>query len=130
MIEIDLYLDDLKLKLVTSPVVVQYTVLKERATATDGYLRVQVTLLNGDFVELTEYFVRSGEEIVTVDYRYQWMDATRRQLRRRWDNTPHHPETPNFPHHLHLEDEAQVIAGESLNISQVLDILEDLIEEK
>lgn len=129
MTEINAYLDALKLKLVTSPVVAQYTIIKERTTATDGYLRVQATLANGDFLELTEYFVRSSEELTTVDYRYQWMDSARRQLRRRWDNSPHHPETPNFPHHLHLGSETHVIAGESLNISQVLDILETLTAE-
>lgn len=129
MTEIDAYLDALKLKLVVSPVVARYTVIKERTTSTDGYLRVQAMLSNGDFMELTEYFVYSQQQIETIDYRYQWMDATRQNLKRRWDNTPHHPEIPSFPHHIHQAGEPHVLAGEPLNIIQVLNTLEILIRE-
>lgn len=129
MTEIDIYLEALKLKLVTSAVVSQYTIIKERTTTTDGYLRVQITLSNGDFLELTEYFVHRQRKIETVDYRYQWMDATKRQLKRRWDNTAHHPEIQNFPHHIHEGSEDHVVEGKILNTSQVLDVLEELIND-
>ncbi len=127
MTELDTYLEALKLKLVASAIVAQYTIVKERTTTTDGYLRVQITLSNGDFLELTEYFIHRQRKIETVDYRYQWMDATKRQLKRRWDNTAHHPEISNFPHHIHEGSEDHVVEGKRLNISQVLDLLEMLI---
>lgn len=127
MNEIATYLDAVKLTLVTSPVVSEYQIIKERTTATDGYLRVRATLLNGDFLEMTEAFEQRGEGIETIDYRHQWMDPTKTQLRRRWDNTPHHPELPNFPHHIHLRSEDNVVAGQPMSICQVLDALEDLV---
>ena len=127
MNEIATYLDTIKLKLVTSRVVIEYQIVKERTTATDGYLRVRAALINGDFLEMAECFERGAERIKTVDYRQQWMDPTKTQLRRRWDNTPHHPELPNFPHHVHLESEGNVVAGQPMSICQVLDVLEELV---
>ncbi len=127
MREIVAYHDTIKLALISSPVIADFVVVKERMTATDGYLRLRATLTNGDFLELTEYAVRVGQEITTVDYRYQWMDADRTALRRRWDNTPHHPEAAGFPHHSHVESETMVVASHPMSIVQLLSILERLI---
>ena len=52
----------------------------------------------------------------------------RAKLRKRWDNVPHFPNLPNFPHHIHVESEENVISGNSLNIQELLDILEQEIE--
>lgn len=120
------YLEAIKLRLIVSPIVAEYRILKERATRTDGYLRLRATLTNGDFLELVEAFERGASEIVVVDYRHQWMDAAQSQLHRRWDSTPHHPELPGAPHHVHIEGEAAVIPGEPLSIMAVLDALEQL----
>lgn len=109
------YLEAIKLRLIVSPVIAEYRILKERATRTDGYLRLRATLANGDFLEMVEAFERGPSEIVVVDYRHQWMDAAQSRLRRRWDGTPHHPELPGFPHHVHIESEGAVISGEPVH---------------
>jgi len=70
MREIAAYLEAIKLKLVTSRVVADYQIVKERTIATDGYLRIRATLYNGDFLEAAEYFERVPEGVRTVDYRY------------------------------------------------------------
>lgn len=128
MSEIVAYLDEVKLNLISSPVIGEYVIIKERTIATDGYLRLRATLVDGDFLELTEYFVRTEREITTIDYRYQWMDPSRTHLRRRWDNTPHHPEIPNFPHHSHWENENHIVASKPMTISGLLALLETLID--
>ena len=97
------YLEAIKRSLIVSPIIAEYRILKERATRTDGYLRLRATLTNGDFLEMVEAFERGPAEMVVVDYRHQWMDAAQSRLRRRWDGTPHHPELPGFPHHVHIE---------------------------
>lgn len=91
------YLGDIELALVSSPAVVEYHVLRSWTNTDDGYLRIRATLVNGDFLETAEYFVLDEEKIKTVDYRYQWMDAKKNTLRRRWDSTPDHPDLQNFP---------------------------------
>ena len=127
MNDIAAYLEAIKLKLVTSRVIADCQVVKERITATDGYLRIRATLHNGDFLEAAEYFERMPEGVRTVDYRYQWLDSTKKELRCRWDSTPDHPELPNFPYHVHRGSEETVIAGQALSICQVLDLIADAL---
>jgi len=120
------YLEAIKLRLIASPIIAEYRILRERATRTDGYLRLKATLINGDFLELVEAFERGASEIAVVDYRHQWMDASQSQLHRRWDGAPHHAELLDFPHHVHIETEDNVIPGEPMSILAVLDVLERL----
>ena len=58
------------------------------------------------------------DEIQVVTYSYQWA-AAENHLIKRWDNTPHFPNLPNFPHHIH--DGAAVIPGQPVDIFAVLD---------
>jgi len=118
------YLEAIKLRLITSSIIAEYRIVKERATRTDGYLRVRATLVNGDYLELVEAFERGPSEIVVVDYRHQWMDAAQSRLRSRWDGAPHHPELPGFPHHTHADNEDAVVPGKPMSITAVLDALE------
>ena len=120
------YLEAIKLRLIASPIVAEYRIVKERATRTDGYLRVKATLVSGDFLELVEAFERGPTEIVVVDYRHQWMDAAQSQLYRRWDGAPHHPEMSQLPHHVHIESEDNIVPGVPMSILAVLDALERL----
>jgi hypothetical protein len=122
------YLDAIKLSLISSPVIAAYTIIKERTTATDGYIRLRATLVNGDFLELTEYFVSVTQVVQTVDYRYQWMDANQTHLRQRRDNTPHHPELPDFPHHSHLENDTRIVGSQPLSLCQLLEILKTRLD--
>jgi hypothetical protein len=118
------YLAEIEMALVASPIVAEYRLVRSWANTDDGYIRVRATLSNGDFLEAAEYFVIQEEQIVVVDYRHQWMDATRTVLRRRWDNTPHHPELDSFPHHCHVGDESHVVPGEPVGLIQVLALIE------
>jgi Family of unknown function (DUF6516) len=78
------------------------------------------------FVEAAEYFERGPTELKTVDYRYHWADAQQR-LRRRWDNAPHHPELPGFPHHIHDGSEDNVRDGRPLSLLDLLAHIEATI---
>lgn len=117
------YLASVHLALVENVVVARYEVVRQRVTSQSGYLRVRIELTNGDFLEAAEFFrlTRSGIEV--VDYRYQWMDSSRTQLRARWDNAPHHLALDGAPHHCHDGDEANVLPGRPLSIQQILDII-------
>ncbi len=124
MDEITSYLADVEAALISSPAIADFEVVRSWANTDDGYIRVQATLANGDFLEASEYFAFQGGYLVTVDYRYQWMDAEQTRLRRRWDSTPHHPELENFPHHVRGVDEENVIAGRPMSLIQLLAVLE------
>jgi hypothetical protein len=56
------------------------------------------------------------------------MSNNQTTLRKRWDNVPHFPNLSNFPHHIHVESEENVISSNLLSIPELLDILETEIE--
>lgn len=118
------YLENIKSRLIASNAIAAFTIVEELDLGDRGYLRVRVTLSNDDFLEVAEYFKITNNVVTTTRYRYQWMDCDRAKLRKRWDNVPHFPNLPNFPHHIHVELEENVISGYVLSIQGLLDILE------
>ncbi len=122
------YLAAVETLLLVSEIIADYTLVTARANTDDGYLRIRATLSNGDFLEMAEYFLVLEDEIITEDYRYQWMDSTQTVLRRRWDNTPQHPELDGFPHHCHIVREDRVVPIEPLSILELFELLEAELE--
>jgi hypothetical protein len=98
--------------------------VEERLLPDRGYFRARMVLSNTDFLEVAEYFVLEEGPCRTKRYRYQWMDSSQQILRKRWDNVEHFPELPNFPHHTHVGEETKVEPGCSLNIIELMDLIE------
>jgi hypothetical protein len=118
---IDAYLEAIKERFVTDPVVTQFQIIRERSTLMDGYLRARLALADGSQLEFSEYMQRSSDrEIVVITYSYHWADANN-QLIVRWDNTPHFPDLPGFPDHMHDGVTGEVTPGQPMSIFAVLD---------
>jgi hypothetical protein len=49
------YLDAIKERLTTDPVVSGFSVIRERVTLLDGYLRARLTVSDGSLLEFSEY---------------------------------------------------------------------------
>jgi hypothetical protein len=113
------YLTNIKVGLVTSDSVAFFEIVEEWVQSDRGYIRIRIWLANGDFLEVAEYFVASGEECITERYRYQWMDGAQKLMCRRWDNVEHYPGLPGSPHHVHFAD-GRVEPGERLSILELL----------
>ncbi len=125
MTDIATYLIEVETALVSSPIIAEYQIVRSWFNTDDGYIRFRSTLNNGDFLEAASYFVLDKDQIVTVDYRYQWMDSHKQTLRRRWDSTPDHPELENFPYHIHIGNEVTVISGDPMSLLELLNVLEN-----
>jgi hypothetical protein len=121
------YITAVKQRLLTAQIVSSFKVARERVTLTDGHLRVRLTLLNGTLLEFSEYVQRIDDQIEVITYSYHWADADN-NLIRRWDNTPHFPDLPGFPHHIHNGIINEVISGQPVSIFDVLDQIEQLLE--
>jgi len=121
------YLDNIKTKILISPAVKSLAIITERVLADRDYFCARLTLANDDFLEVSEYFVVVSEKCSTIEYRYQWMDGSRQRLIKRWDNAEHFPKLPNFPHHIHVGSETEVIPGICLSIMALIDLLESEI---
>lgn len=124
------YLTDIKTRLAASPAVAAITVVAEYASEDRGYFRARLTLVNGDFLEVSEYFIIQADMPATQEYRYQWMDQARRKLIRRWDNAEHFPDLPHFPHHVHVGDQESVAPGSSLSIVALMGLIERALGEQ
>ena len=103
-------------------------ILQERVSICSGYFRARLELANGDFMEVSEYFELCSDRVRTMEYPHQWMDSYRRVLRKRWDNAGHHPALAGFPHHIHVGEDSNVQQGQSLNIMDLLDLIESEIK--
>lgn len=116
------YLASVLSELTISDLIASFDVVEQWVESDGGYIRVRAWLTDGDFLEVAEYFVVSGRVCIPVRYRYQWMDAARQQMRKRWDNVEHHPGLSGFPHHVHLAD-GQVAPGQCVSILELLKVL-------
>lgn len=114
------YIESVRELLLTSPIVESFHIVRQRVTSFDGHMRARLILLDG-LLEFSEYFQRTaGGPVQVVTYSYQWLDADNRLIRR-WDNTPHFPDLPGYPHHIHDEVAGAVIPGEPVDIFSVLE---------
>ena len=118
---IDAYLEATEERFVTDPIVTRFDVIRERSTLVDGYLRARLALADGSQLEFSEYMQRSSDgTIVVITYSYHWADANH-ELIARWDNTPHFPDLPGFPDHIHDGVTGEVTPGQPMSIFTVLD---------
>jgi hypothetical protein len=115
------YLEGVKQRLLTDPLVSSLAIVRERETAIDGHMRARLVLSDGSRLEFSEYVQRKPEgQIEVVTYSYHWSDDEVKLIRR-WDNTPHYPALAGFPHHIHVGAEESVEPGGGINIIGVLD---------
>jgi len=123
------YIDSIKITLATSSIVRCIDMLQERTHDLSGFIRIRLRLINDDFMELVEFFKVIDDQVETVEYRYQWMNPEKTILRKRWDNAPHHPELPNFPHHVHTGNNGRILAGQVIGIVSFIDMLEESLND-
>lgn len=125
------YLTDVKERLLLDPLITGFHVVRERSTATDGYIRIKATLIDGSSLECAEYVQHTPDSDIlrVVTYSHHWADKEA-HLIRRWDNTPHFPDVPGFPHHCHRGDTGTVESGREMDISGVLEEIRRLCEEQ
>jgi hypothetical protein len=77
------YIEAIQIKLLSSLAVESFSILRTRAALDGGYIRARLILSNGDFFEVAEFFIVKDQSCLTESYRYQWMDSTQTQLRKR-----------------------------------------------
>ncbi len=117
-------LEDIRTKIVMSEIVKSMTIVAERALTDRGYFRARLCLVNDDFLEVSEYFIVEPDRCSTIEYSYQWMDNSKQRLIKRWDNAEHFPDLTNFPHHIHVGSDTNVIPGTVMSIIELTDLLE------
>ena len=98
---------------------VTYTADNPLTGTIDGTLYFQ----DGSRLEFTEQVSLQARRPVKLTYRYQYIQKKRSLFR--YDNAPHYPHLPTFPHHKHVG--GKVLASEEPTLKQVLSEIADLI---
>ncbi len=98
---------------------VTYTVDSSLTGTIAGTLYFQ----DGSRLEFTEQVSLRARRPVKQIYRYQYIRQRRPIFR--YDNAPHYPHLPTFPHHKHEGD--KVLATEEPTLGQILGEIADLL---
>lgn len=115
---IENYFNDIESHIIQNFIIESYDIVKKDISDTDGKIRIKLTLLNKDIVDLFEYIAEEFGNLVMKKYHFHWQDKNN-NLKLRWDNAPHHKELDNFPHHIHYIDRVESFS-EIPNIHYVL----------
>ena len=87
-------------------------------------LKIRLRFYFKYLLSIGEALIAVDDQVITIDYRYHFQNE-QNNLIFRYDNTPHFPDLPSFPHHKHLPD--HVISCEQPNIELVIrDVMEFL----
>lgn len=113
------YYLDLQEAIHTKPHVLQSNMRFEEIDTNECYVRGVLTLIDDFELHAAEYII-TAPRLTRPKYRYhlQTSDGT---LVSRWDNAPHHPDVPSFPHHRH--DRKGVYPSPPITIPEVLDTI-------
>jgi hypothetical protein len=123
---IEEYFAAIEVKLLQSPIIVTYQIVRRDIAPADGKLRVKAVLGDGGIAELFEYVSESDGEIQLLKYSFHWQDG-QGNLRKRWDNAPHYPHLPHAPHHMHQEDGTVQEVSEVPSIVSIIQAIEDAV---
>jgi hypothetical protein len=90
-----------------------------------GLVRGEIYFLDGSLLHIREFVnVEHGVERYTYAYHYQRADSS---LVFRYDDTPHFPDLPSFPHHKHEHSEANVMPSTPQDLEAVLAEIHHLV---
>jgi hypothetical protein len=90
-----------------------------------GSIRGAIYYYDGSRLEITERVHIESRRPVKRRYVYQYVSGAEAVFR--YDNAPHHPDLPNYPHHKHVG--RQRIAALEPSLKQVLEEVAGLLKE-
>ena len=115
----DDYLAWIKSVIALCPEVVNVTIIREESETDKGLWRYRLTLKDGSFLEIFEFLQIASGQVEIIKYSFHWQTENR-ELIKRWDNAPHHPEISTYPHHVHDGSEDSVFPYLPVDIEEIL----------
>jgi hypothetical protein len=116
---IEAYLQALLDMVANAPDIATSDVALDKRGPRAGLIRGDITFVDGALLHFRELIdLEFNPSRLMYSYHYQRADTS---LVFRYDDTPHHPEVPSFPHHKHELTEANALAAEAPTLATVLD---------
>jgi len=114
------FFSKVKASLIISPIIRSYNINNEVVKELEGFIRFNAVLINDDNLEIFLYTTVNGElEIKKYSVHWQSNDG---ELRKRWDNAPHHREIKTFPNHVHIG--RKIYPYEDFDIFKIMKLIE------
>jgi len=95
----------------------------EQTSQTSGMVEGFVNFYDGSRLEFTEVVYLEGQHPIKKWYRYQYIREGNAVFR--YDNAPHYPDLPDFPHHKHTA-EGEVVSATEPTLGRILREIVDL----
>lgn len=110
----------------TASIIHSSSITYDKRSTSIGFIRGDIYFLDGSLLHLREFVnVEHGIDRYMYAYHYQRPDGT---LVFRYDNTPHFPTLPTFPHHKHETSGANVVAASPPDLQAILTEIQRLVE--
>ena len=109
------YLDNVLQKIKAHPLVKRLYVRNMQVSLKRGYVRVVALLADDSELHVFEYV---DSALSRLSYAYHYQDPSGAMIFR-YDNEPHYPSLPTFPHHKHVAQEEAPRPSEQVNIDEV-----------
>jgi hypothetical protein len=122
------YLERIRALIISNSQVVNWDIAREEAQGDKGMFRYRLTLQDGSFLELFEFFIVTEAEVQVTKYSFHWQNSDG-QLRKRWDNAAHHREISTYPNHVHDTTEENVLPHQPITTEELLAIVTKTIPE-
>jgi len=106
---IETYFQGLLDTIAASSIVRLHNVMLDKRTPRAGLVRGDLYFANGSRLHFRE-LVEIQANVVRLMYSYHYQRAND-SLIFRYDDTPHHPGLPNFPHHKHVVSETNIVSA-------------------
>ena len=122
---IDAYFRQIDTLLSHTSIVHSYSVTYDKRSTSVGFIRGSIYFVDGSILYLRE-FVNAQHDVerYMYAYHYQRPDGT---FVFRYDNTPHFPTLPTFPHHKHAGSESNVMSADPPAFQAVLREIQGLM---
>ncbi|MCP4428105.1 MAG: hypothetical protein GY803_26765 [Chloroflexi bacterium] len=104
-----------------SPLARSSAVVLDKRTSRVGLIRGDLYFANDSRLHFRELVELQANAVTRHMYSYHYQDANQ-TLIFRYDDTPHFPDLPDFPHHKHIG--TQVISAEPPDLTAVLQEIE------
>ncbi len=109
----------------TAGIVHSSSITYDKRSTSIGFIHGDISFLDGFQLHLREFVnVEHGTERYMYAYHYQRPDGA---LVFRYDNSPHFPALPTFPHHKHEASRANVMAASAPDLQTVLGEIRSLM---
>jgi len=98
------------------PLVKKVHVRNRQLSLKKGYVRLTTLFIDDSELHVFEYV---NSDLRKLSYAYHYQNPSGSPIFR-YDNEPHYPTLPTFPHHKHISEQKTPKASEEVNIDEVL----------